>query len=64
MTPAQRELHAKIQWLRPYTRAAASFSMFTQGWLPAVIRNLPLKLIKHIIAGYQRKVGSGCSGCG
>jgi hypothetical protein len=37
--------------------------MSTQGWLPGSVRNLPLKLIKNIIAGYQRKIGSGCNGC-
>lgn len=62
MTPAQRQLHQKIQWLRPFTRMAASFSIRTEGWLPAVIRNMPLKLVKHAIASYQRKIDSGGKG--
>ena len=60
MTPAQRQLHENIQWLRPFTRMAASFSIRTEGWLPPVVRNLPLKIIKHTIAGYQRKIDGGC----
>jgi hypothetical protein len=60
MTPAQQQLHKKINWLRPFTRSAASFSMSTAGWLPVPVRNFPLKVIKRIIAYYQKDQGSGC----
>jgi hypothetical protein len=60
MTPAQQQLHEKINWLRPFTRSAASFSMSTAGWLPVPVRNFPLKVIKRIIAHYQKNLDSGC----
>jgi hypothetical protein len=63
MTPNQKRLHEKINWLRPYTRSAASFSMATAGWLPMSIRNFPLKVIKKIIARYQSDIDSGCKSC-
>jgi hypothetical protein len=59
MTPAQQQLQQKIQWLRPFTRSAASFSMSIAGWLPAPIRNFPLKIIKRIIAQYQKGIQRG-----
>jgi hypothetical protein len=35
----------------------------TMGVLPAVIRNLPLRLVKRTLAGYQKRAGSGCKSC-
>jgi hypothetical protein len=32
-----------------------AFSIKTSGILPAAIRNIPLKLVKRVLAGYQRK---------
>jgi hypothetical protein len=61
MTPKQHQLHQKINWLRPITRSAASFSMATAGWLPDPVRNFPLKVVKRLIAHYQRGLDSGCS---
>jgi hypothetical protein len=53
-------------WLRPFTRWSAAFAFKSSGWLPAVVRNLPLKLVKLILAGYQRRMstGTGCQTCG
>jgi hypothetical protein len=63
MTPTQQQLQQKIEWLRPFTRSAASFSMSTAGWLPTPVRNFPLKVIRRIIAQYQRGLDSGCRKC-
>lgn len=59
-------LHATA-WLRPLTRQAAAFSMASSGWLPAFLRNLPLQLIRRLLAHYQKRYsapGSGSGGCG
>jgi hypothetical protein len=60
----QKEFLQATAWLRPYTRWAAGFSIKTTGWLPAVLRNIPLKLVKRILAGYQKRLerptGSSC----
>jgi hypothetical protein len=61
MNPKQQQLQQKIQWLRPFMRSAASFSMSTANWLPSPLRNFPLKVIKWIIAYYQRDLDSGCN---
>lgn len=50
-------------WLRPYTRWAAAFSVRTATFLPAAIRNLPLKLIKHLLVRYQKPKAGGCKSC-
>lgn len=63
LTPEQQQFHAKTSWLRPYTRWAAGFSISTAGWLPAVIRNFPLKVVKQILVHYQKSAPSGCKGC-
>jgi hypothetical protein len=63
MTPEQQQFHAKTRWLRPYTRWAAGFSMSTAGWLPAVVRNVPLKVVKLILVRYQKSTHAGCKGC-
>lgn len=56
----QREFLQKTAWLRPFTRWAAAFSYKTTGLLPAAIRNLPLKIVKRTLAGYQNRMKSGC----
>jgi hypothetical protein len=58
----QKEFLEATAWLRPFTRCAAAFSFKSSGWLPAVVRNLPLKLVKRILAGYQRRMSTG-TGC-
>jgi hypothetical protein len=62
----QKEFLEATAWLRPFTRWAAAFSFKSSGWLPAVVRNLPLKLVKRILTGYQRRMstGTGCKTCG
>ncbi len=56
----QLEFLKATAWLRPVTRWAAAFSLRTEGVLPGAIRNLPLKLIKRVLAGYQQRMQSGC----
>ncbi len=55
----QKEFLQATAWLRPYTRWAAAFSFKTEGLLPAAIRNLPLNLVKMILARHHKSVGSG-----
>ena len=57
----QKEFLQATAWLRPYTRWAAAFSIKSTGFLPAAIRNLPLKLIKRVLAGYQKSATGGAS---
>ncbi len=59
----QKEFLQATAWLRPYTRWAAAFSFKAEGLLPAAIRNLPLKLVKMILARHHKSVGSGCKSC-
>jgi len=59
----QKEFIQSTAWLRPFTRRAAAFSISTSGFLPAAIRNLPLKVISHLLAGYQKRMNSGCKTC-
>ncbi|WP_147321318.1 hypothetical protein [Rhodoferax lacus] len=56
----QKEFLQATAWLRPFTRWAAGFSYKTDGVLPASMRNLPLKLVKLILASYHKSSGSGC----
>jgi len=42
----------KTRWLRPFTRWAARFSLNSPQWLPAVIRNTPLKMSSLVLRGY------------
>jgi hypothetical protein len=56
----QKEFLKATAWLRPFTRWAAAFSFKTEGLLPAAIRNLPLKLVKLILARHHKSKGSGC----
>ncbi len=59
----QQEFLQATAWLRPWTRRAARFSMKTQGFLPQAIRNLPLQLVKRMLAHYQSAASSGCKSC-
>jgi len=56
----QKEFLQATAWLRPFTRWAAAFSFRTAGFLPAAVRNLPLKLVKRILARQHKRAGSGC----
>lgn len=58
----QKEFLQATAWLRPYTRWAAAFSIKTSGFLPAPVRNLPLKAVKAMLARQLKNKGSG-SGC-
>jgi hypothetical protein len=60
MSSSQELFLQQTRWLRPFTRVAASFAFRTAGWLPEVIRNAPLKLIKRILRGHQERMHSGC----
>lgn len=44
----------KTSWLRPYTRWATRFSLNSPRWLPAMLRNAPLKLSTLVLRGYHR----------
>ena len=56
----QKEFLQATAWLRPWTRRAAAFSMKASGVLPQAIRNIPLRLVKRVLAGYQKRMNSGC----
>ncbi len=56
----QKEFLQATAWLRPFTRWAARFSFKTSGFLPGVIRNAPLKLVKALLARQQKRMESGC----
>lgn len=58
----QKEFLKATAWLRPYTRWAAAFSFKTSGFLPGPVRNLPLLLVKLLLARYQKGGGQGCKG--
>lgn len=57
----QKKFLEATAWVRPFTRWAAAFSFRTAGFLPAAIRNLPLKWVKRVLAGYQKRMGSSCN---
>ena len=59
----QKEFLRATAWLRPYTRWAEAFSFKTEGFLPVAIRNLPLKLVKLVLARHHKSTGSGCKSC-
>jgi hypothetical protein len=50
-------------WLRPYTRWAAAFALKTEGFLPLALRNLPLKLVKMLLARQHKSAASGGKSC-
>jgi hypothetical protein len=41
-------------WLRPFTRWATRFSLNAPRWLPAVVRNAPLKMTSFVLRCYHR----------
>lgn len=52
----KRRFVEKTSWLRPYTRWATRFSLSSPRWLPAGLRNAPLKLSSLILRGYHRNM--------
>ena len=50
----QQRFRQSTQWLRPYTRWATRFSINTPHWVPALLRNAPLKLSSLVLRGYHR----------
>jgi hypothetical protein len=56
----QKEFLQATAWLRPLTRWAAAFSIRLERILPAWFRNLPLKIVKRILANYQARITSIC----
>ena len=51
--PAQQQRFMKsTQWLRPVTRWATRFSLNSPQWLPAAVRNMPLKLTSLVLRAY------------
>lgn len=44
------------EWLRPVIRWAARFSLNSPDWLPAVLKNAPLKMTSYILRGYTALV--------
>ena len=50
----KRRLVESTHWLRPFTRWATRFSLNAPQWLPAFVRNAPLKLSSLILRGYHR----------
>jgi hypothetical protein len=57
----QKEFIEATAWVRPFTRWAAAFSFKTSGFLPAAVRNFPLKLVKRVLTGYQKSKRSSCN---
>ena len=51
----QKEFLQETAWIRPLTKWSALFAFKTQGVLPMWIRNLPIKAIKKLLNGYQKK---------
>lgn len=51
-----RRLVEKTRWLKPYTRWATRFALNSPRWLPAALRNAPLKLSSLILRGYHRSM--------
>jgi hypothetical protein len=37
--------------------------MKTSGFLPQAMRNIPLRMVKRVLAGYQKRMESGCKTC-
>ena len=50
----KRRFVERTRWLRPYTRWATRFSLNSPSWVPAAIRNAPLRLSSFILRCYHR----------
>lgn len=49
----QGQFAEQTLWLRPYTRWAAHFAMTAPRWVPAPLRNTPLKLSSLVLRAYH-----------
>lgn len=49
----QRRFVARTRWLRPYTRWATRVAMGAPQWIPAGIRNAPLRLSSFVLRCYH-----------
>lgn len=49
----KRRFVEATQWLRPVTRWSARFSLNAPQWVPAPVRNLPLKLTGLVLRTYN-----------
>ena len=62
MNAAEKKQFAEdTQWVRPLTRWATRFSMNCPSWVPAGVRNGPLKLSALILKRYVKTQRQG--GC-
>lgn len=62
MNAAEKKQFAEAtQWVRPLTCWATRFSMNCPGWVPAGVRNAPLKLSALILKRYVKSQRQG--GC-
>ncbi len=62
MNAAEKKQFAQdTQWVRPLTRWATRFSMNCPSWVPAGVRNGPLKLSALILRRYVKTQRQG--GC-
>lgn len=50
----KRRFVESTRWLRPFTRWATRFSLNAPQWLPAWVRNAPLKLTSLVLRAYHR----------
>lgn len=50
----QQRFVQSTQWLRPVTRWATRFSLNAPQWLPAPLRNAPLRLTSLVLKAYHR----------
>lgn len=50
----KRRFVESTSWLRPFTRWSTRFSLNSPQWLPAVVRNAPLKLSSFVLKCYHR----------
>jgi hypothetical protein len=54
-TPSQQQRFIRFtQWLRPVTRWATRFSLNAPPWLPAMVRQTPLKLTSLVLRAFHR----------
>lgn len=56
----QKEFLQATAWLRPWTRWATAFSIRWAGVLPQRLRNLPLTLVRRILARKLTQMSSRC----
>jgi hypothetical protein len=50
----QRRFVASTRWLRPVIRWSTRFALNSPPWLPALVRNTPLRLSSFVLRCYHR----------